>query len=107
MEEPETVERPLCKCHGEPMHKGKKVRGEQKWRCSVRAREHNRKQRENKNAWGKAHQDQKRELQRAARKRYKEEGRCTVCGAHLPEGWQYVTCAACRARNAEWMWLNR
>lgn len=34
------TDRPLCKCHGEPMHRDGFKNGKQTWRCSVKNREH-------------------------------------------------------------------
>lgn len=38
-EDSQTIERPLCKCHGLPMSKDGFYRGVQKWQCGVFERE--------------------------------------------------------------------
>lgn len=37
-----TAERPLCRCHGEPMSSDGTRNGKRQWRCAVRAREYQR-----------------------------------------------------------------
>jgi len=49
------MERPLCDCHGEPMHKGGVRNGRQQWRCTVKGLESCR-------VWRENNRDKKREI---------------------------------------------
>ena len=64
------MDKPLCKCHGEPMHVNG-ARTAPEWRCAVRKREANR-----EHHWHRGGREQR--LERYAQR--KRDGLCTRCG---------------------------
>ena len=77
-------DRPLCKCHGEPMHK----RDGGYYRCAIKERERKRryyeanveKERERNHGYREANWEKERDRHRRRRQALKDAGRCVNCG---------------------------
>lgn len=83
------AERPLCKCHNEPMHvQGFKANGDRKWQCAVKHKEqYNRRYREEPGfaqrrrveLYAKYHFGGGREAKRERYLELKSKGLCVKC----------------------------